>query len=62
MSKILLTVEKEQVEKVLGFKVKHFSLHPEYVNGECIGLEIDVIPEEEKIKIPLKVFIEKNRL
>lgn len=56
-----LKITKEQIEKVLSYELKHFSLHPNYENGECTGLEIVVEPVEKIQKIPIELFIEKKR-
>jgi hypothetical protein len=55
MDKILLKVTKADVEKSLGYELEHFSLHPEYVNGECIGLEIDATPKEPRLENKIKL-------
>ena len=55
MGKILLKVTKADVEKSLGYELEHFSLHPEYVNGECIGLEIAATPKETKLETKIKL-------
>jgi hypothetical protein len=61
MNKVYLKVTKEQIEQTLGYELEYFSLHPEYVLGECIGLEIHAIPKEKIIQIPINAFIEKER-
>lgn len=60
-NKIYLKITKDQVEKSLGYEIEHFSLHPEYVNGECIGLEVVAEPKEKILHIPIETYLEKNR-
>jgi len=60
--KIILSVNKEQIELALGCELEQFALYPEYEDGKCIGLEIDAKPKIEKMQIPICLFIKKNRL
>ena len=62
MGKVLLKITKEQVEKSLGYELEHFSLHPEYVNGECIGLDIEAIPKEKVMNKTIKLDILYGRV
>ena len=56
-----IEIKKEQLEKTLGYDIEHFSLHPLYSEGECVGLEIYVTPTVPEIDIPMEVFITTKR-
>ena len=57
MGKIIIKITKADVEKTLGYELEYFSLHPEYVNGECIGLEVAAIPKEKVMNKKIKLDI-----
>jgi hypothetical protein len=62
MDKIIIKITKADVEKALGYELEYFSLHPEYVDGLCIGLEVAAIPKEKVMNTKIKLDILYGRV
>ena len=52
-----MIITKEQIEKEVGFKIQDLKLEPLYEGNVCVGLKVNVVPEQkiETINIQFSV-------
>ena len=55
-----MEITKEMIEKSLGYEINWFKLEPVYLDGKCIGLNINVEPKKEVEFINVSVTIDKS--
>jgi hypothetical protein len=56
---LIIEITKEMIEKELGYEIK-FKLEPLYVNGECVGLNVNVEPKRKLEFINTTITIGKS--
>lgn len=42
-----MEITKEMIEKELGYEINKFKLEPLYIDGECVGLSVNVEPKRK---------------